>query len=47
VTSYDLLSNHLLIMELRFDVILYSNLSNENFDADHIECSRWPQVTPP
>jgi len=28
VTTYDLLSKFLLIMELRFDAILYSNLSN-------------------
>jgi len=28
VTSLDLLSKYLLIMELRFDVVLYSNLGN-------------------
>ena len=39
-TSYDLLSKYLLIMELRFGAIWYSNLSNENYDADHINCSR-------
>jgi len=44
VTSFELLSKHLLIMELRFDAILYSNLSNENSDAGHIKCSRGPQV---
>jgi len=33
----------LLIMELRFDAMLYSNLGNENSDAGHIKCSRGPQ----
>jgi len=27
-------------MELRFDVILYSKLGNENSDVGHIKCSR-------
>ena len=30
-------------MELRFDVILYSKLGNENSDASHIKCSRGPE----
>jgi len=47
VTSYDLVSKYLLIMELRFDAILYSNLSNEHSHADHIQCSRWPKVPHP
>jgi len=47
VTSIDLLSKYLLIMELRFGVMLYSNLGNENFDAGHIKCPRGPQVSPP
>jgi len=47
VTSYDLLSKYLLMMELHFDAILYCNSSNENSDADHIQCSRWPQVPHP
>ena len=48
-----LLSKYLLIMELRFDAIFYSNLGNENSDADHIKCSwgphlaRGPQVPHP
>jgi len=33
-------SKYLLIMEHRFDAILYSNLGNENSDAGHIKCSR-------
>jgi len=34
---------YLLIMELRFDAMLYSNLVNENSDAGHIICSYiWP-----
>jgi len=37
----------LTIMELHFDAILYSNLSDENSDVDHIKCSRWPQVPTP
>jgi len=45
-----LLSKYLLIMDLRFDAMLYSNLGNENSDAGHIKCSRglhlahWPQT---
>jgi len=35
---------YLLIMELRFDAMLYSNLGNENSDAGHIKRSRGPQV---
>jgi len=27
-------------MELRFEVMLYSNLGNEKSDAGHIKCSR-------
>jgi len=34
-------------MELRFDAILYSTSGNENSDADHIKCSRGPQVPHP
>jgi len=44
VTSLALLSKYLLIMELRFDAMLYSNLGNENSDAGHIKCSCGPQV---
>jgi len=44
MTSLDLLSKYLLIMELRSDAMLYFNLGNENFDAGHIKCSRGPQV---
>jgi len=36
------LSKYLLIMELRFDTILYCNTSNENSDAGQIKCSRGP-----
>jgi len=42
---------HLLIMELRFDAILYSKLGNKNSDAGHIKRSRGlargPQVSYP
>jgi len=38
---------YLLIMELRFDAILYSTLGNENFDAGHIKCLRGTQVPTP
>jgi len=38
---------YLLIMELRFDAMLYSNLGNENSDAGHIKRSREPQVPHP
>jgi len=31
-------------MELRFDVILYSKLGNENYDASHINRSRGPHL---
>ena len=31
-------------MELHFDAILFSKLRDENSDADHIKCSRRPQV---
>jgi len=47
VTSLALLSNYLLITELRFDVMLYSNFGNENMDAGHIKSSRGPQVPHP
>jgi len=38
---------YLLIMELRFDAILYSALGHKNFDAGHIKCSRGTQVPHP
>jgi len=44
MTSLDLLSKYLLIMDLRFDTMLCSNLSNENSVEGHIKCSRGPQV---
>jgi len=40
VTSLEVLSKYLLIMELRFGARLFSNLANENSDAVHIKCSR-------
>jgi len=36
------LSNYLVIMELRFDMILYSKWSDENYHAGHIQCSWGP-----
>jgi len=47
VSSLDLQSKNLLIMELRFDAMLYSYLGNENSDAGHIKYSRGPQVLHP
>jgi len=47
VTSLGLLSKYLLIMELRFDPMLYSNLGNEHYDAGHIKSSRGSQVLHP
>jgi len=44
MTSLDFLSKYLLIMELRFDAMLYSNPSNENSDAGHIKCSHGPYL---
>jgi len=47
VTSLDLLSKYLLIMELRFNtMLLYSNLGNEKSDAAP-KRSRGPQVPHP
>jgi len=47
VTSLDLLSKHLLIIELRFDTMFCSKLGNENSDVGHIKCSRGLQVPYP
>jgi len=44
VTSRDLQSKYLLIMELRFGAMLCSNLGNENYGARHIKCLRGPQL---
>jgi len=44
VTSLDVLSKYLLIMELRFEAMLYSNWCIENFDAGHTKCSRRPHL---
>ena len=46
-TSFNFLSKYLLITELRSEAMLYSYLGNENSDAYHIQCSRWPQVPHP
>jgi len=47
VTSLDLLSNYLLIVDLRFDAMVCSNLGNENSDTGHIKCLRGQQVPQP
>ena len=47
VTSFELLSKYLLIMLLRFDMMLYSSLSNEYSGAGLIKCLRGPQVPHP
>jgi len=44
---FRLLFKYLLIMELRFEAMLYSNLGNQNSDAGHIKCSRWLQARHP
>ena len=44
VTSLDLLSKYLLIIEFRFDAMLYSTLGNKIFDAGHIKRSRGPYL---
>ena len=44
MTSLDILSKYLLIVELRFDAMLCSNLGNESSDVDHIKCSREPHL---
>jgi len=44
VTSHDVLSKYLLIMELRFNAMLCSTSGDENRDAGDIKCSRGPQV---
>jgi len=44
VTSFDLPSKYLLIMGLRFEAMLHSNLGYENSDASHSKCSHGPQV---
>jgi len=41
--DFSRLVKYLLIMELRFDTMLYSNLGNENFGAGHINCSGFPR----
>ena len=38
------LSKYLFIMELHFDVILSSELGNENSDVGHIKCSCGPHL---
>jgi len=44
VISLDSLSRYLLIMELRFNAMLYFDLGNDNSDAGHIKCSRGPHL---
>jgi len=35
-----------LIVELRFDAMLYSNMGNENSEAGQIKCPRGPHLAP-
>ena len=42
--SLRLLSKYLLIVELRFDVMLHSNLGKENSDVGHNYCSGRPHL---
>jgi len=44
VTSFELLAKYLLIMLLRFDMMMYSNLGNENSGAGYIKCSHGPHL---
>jgi len=45
MTTLKALSKYLLVMELRFDAMLYSNVGNENSDAGHIKWSRGQHLT--
>jgi len=47
VASLDLLFKYLLIIDLRFDTMLHSNLGNENSVAGHIKRSRGQQIPTP
>jgi len=47
VTYLNVLSKYLLIMELRFDAMLCSNVGNGKSDAGHIKCSCGRQVHHP
>jgi len=42
-----LLIKYLLIMQLRFGAMFYSNLGNENSDAGHIKCQRGSHLVVP
>jgi len=48
VTSFDLLSKYLLVIELRFDAMLCSIMGKENSDADRIWIvgRRFPTLAP-
>jgi len=45
--SLDIISKYLLVMELRFEAIVYSKFGDEDSNAGHIKCSRGPQVPTP
>jgi len=45
--SWLTICKYLLIIKLRFDAVLYSNLGNKNSDAGRIKCSHGPQVLHP
>ena len=47
MTSLNVLSMCLLIVELRFDAMLCSNTGKENSDAGQIKCPHGPQVPHP
>ena len=47
MTSLDILSKYLLIMELHFDAMLCSNVGNENTDVGHMKCSHRPRFPAP
>jgi len=42
--SLYIISKYLLVMELRFDAIVYSLLGGEDSNAGHIKCSRGPHL---
>ena len=44
MTSLHVVSKCLLIVELRFDAKLHSNIGNENSGAGLIKCSHGPQL---
>ena len=47
MTTLNILSKYLLVMELRFDVMLYCNMGNKDYIKGLIKCSHGLQVPHP